>query len=223
MLPPFGEKDWSSNPGLRSLGIGFGVLVTPSDAEKLDELAQGIQKNWPRRPLDLLGGYTDGSHVMMTHIRSLYVEETEEQERVQVDLDFVTYHEEEGVVSSVRRRLSRDAQKIIDFLTLLTRFSNEIHFHCRLNWHFSVDNINTIIRLPLLEIPIPGTPYEQIRGVRFGGATDSDEYAILDLDSEDQIHLTISLQYFGALSDPIIDMAIQKGEELRKILLRLKD
>ncbi len=208
---------------IHSVSVNFGVNIPLVDSEEVDAQFQEIQKTWPRRPIDLLGGDKSDGNMVMTHIHSRYTGDTEEQPRLYVDVESFTYPLEDDLPPTERRRLRRDLQKIDSFLATLNRFTNEIHFHCRLNWRFPLGSIISVIHLPLMQVPIPGTPYEQISGVRLTSSSPGDsEYAILDLEGQEQLHLTIVFQHNGFLSQPFVNTTIEKGEEIRKIIVDWK-
>lgn len=218
MLTTLGQQ------ALKSVALGLAFSISLPVAEDLDVELKEVVKRWPDRPIDVMGASESDGTVILCHMQMHYRDETEEKKTLDINLDCNKYEVEGGLPSAVRRRLTRALNSVSAIMAVLESHAADKHFHCTLGWRFPVDSVTPIIHLPLMQIPIPGTPFEQVSGVRLTSSTpDVFQYAVLDLESEDQLHLTIRFEYHGSFSPSTIDTAIGRGEELRKSIVKWKD
>ena len=207
-----------------SAEIGLAFSISLSDAETINEGVGHFLKRWPDRPVDLLGvDEIDGSTVL-THLQMRYRDEEDDKKIRDSDLDRVRHEVEVGLSAGVRRGLRRKTNEIFSVLTAVQSLVTDKHLHCTLSWRFPIDSVNSVLSLPLMQVPIPGTPYEQISGVRLTSSPPNVfEYAVLDLDGQDYLHLTIRFEYNGSLTQSGINTTIEKGEQLRESLVKWKN
>lgn len=209
---------------LKSVEIGLTSRVSPSGEETLDTALKGFQRGWPKRRVDLIGAEESDGWLILSHLHVAYSEDADDEKLLAIDLDCNKYDVEDRLAPNARRRLTRGIRKIREALELLEPHTIDKHFHCTLGWRFPADEITSAIHLPLLQISIPGTPFEQVSGVRLTGAPSSPfEYAILDLEGQDNLQLTIRFQYYDSLSPATIDTVVRKGEEIREHIVKAKD
>jgi len=187
--------------------------------QSLSDRLVEMEKAWPKRPVDFLGGEATDDQLSLSHLLLAVENRTEEDSKhLELELNYSQHKLTSGISTRRRRKLQNDAASINSTLSLLAEFIQESHWHCTCHWTFNPDLISTIIQLPLLRIPIPGSQMTEISGVRFTDPLKS-EHVILDLISPDSIHMAAYFAFHQTFSTDIIDTVVARGEAIRDVFI----
>ena len=198
------------------------TLAIRRNLEEPDASLANIQRRWPRRPIDLLGGLVRDEVMLLTHLAVGEPDEEEDTDRLGVDLILSQHPLSERIPSRRKRGMEATRHSIERVLAILQDFASPSHFHCRFSWTYSQDEVTPIIQLPILRMDIPGTPFRQISGVRLSDPRDESlEYAILDLEPDGRLLLSVDLAFGETISPNIVDIAMERGDGVQKALIKI--
>ena len=194
-------------------------LLTQPEWDALSDELVGIEKRWPRRPVDLLGGAATDDNLGLSHLQLSVEKRTGEgSTNLELELNYTQHHLAKRIPARRLRKLQDDHASLNRTLSLLGEFSQEAHLHCTCHWNFSRDLISTVIQFPLLQIPVPGTRMTEINGVKFTDPLKS-EYVVLDLINSDNIHMAAYFAFHQGISSDIINTVVARGEVIREAFI----
>ncbi len=194
-------------------------VSTPSEWHALSDRLVQMEKRWPKRPIDLLGGEATDDNLGLSHLH-LSVEKRagEDSEHLELELNYSQHHLAKRIPARRLRKMQNDDASFRSTLSVLGDFSQDSHLHCTCHWTFNPNLISTVIQFPLLQIPVPGTRMTEINGVKFTDPRKS-EYVILDLVSSDNIHMAAYFAFHQAINADIINTVVARGEVIREAFI----
>lgn len=208
-----------NTPSLEIVEISTTLRVSnDSQRDALHDRLIAIEKKWPKRPVDLLGGEATDDRLALTHLFLSVENRLGEVSKIELELNYSQHPITTRIPARRRRKLQNEDASVKSTLSILEEFCEESHWHCTCHWTFNSNIVSTVIQLPLLRIPVPGTRMTEISGVRFTDPLKS-EHVILDLISTDSIHMAAYFAIQQSFSTDMINIVVARGEEIREAFI----
>ena len=210
-----------SSGELKSLTTSF-VLKSDTVAG-LKDVIQDYDSRWPQRNITIEGAHVLGDSLVTV---TLWLSSVDPDD----DDDFVFVRITWGTVPVQGKRLTRKERNLVNKLSginstllALSHFAERVEFRCTSFYRLDMERWTPCVSLPLLQINIPGTPFQRISGVRFTSEQSDTPYAILDVLDESTLGVSLGFSLEEALSsEEVFDIVALESSRMRDCLVAPK-
>ena len=211
ILGPPSDIDFSS------ISIDAIMAISKSDLMALAEDFDVLRKTPRAKPYRTSAAKVVGEYLSSTTLTvspPLYSED--DNISVEVTLWLSRHHLRAGHSRRTIQRLTENVDGLKRSLAVLSSVSHEQLLDCTSYWLPNTYRWLPAISLPLLRVPIPGTPFRQVSGIRLTPEDPSAlESAIIDMHSnEGTFRITIGFSVTGSISEGILTEAATAAESL---------
>ena len=167
--------------------------------------------------VEIEGATASGNRLIFSRL-SISGHPTGEDNTFHCTVDLLYENGSMGAFQTRRRRtLERRFPTISAALEVLNQFGLECNFQCSMTWGFNIETISPIIQLPQLRINIPGTPLNQMVGVRFTSDNETNEdHVILDLITGSHWHLTSHSEVSRSWASDVIERLVEGADTVKE-------
>ena len=110
------------------------------------------------------------------------------------------------------------------FLAMLDAFSGQVNFGCRSMWNLEFAHWTPRISLPLLQVSIPGTSFEQVSGIRLSPRRRSPrEYAIVNMKNDESFSVSLGFIFRSGLTGHLLTDAATESRRIRDAIILRSD
>ena len=222
MNNPSGIFEAFASGELQSLSASF-----PVDSEQAAGLKDWLQEfdlGWPDRGITLNAAHWFGRGLVTLRLwfSSCDLDDAE-------DYVLVAYEWEVDPVSI--EVLTAEHQELIEASTYVNSLTAAMGslvgsktFRCTSFYRLSLSDWTPCIALPLMRINIPGSPFQQISGVRFTSPHPSKHhFAVLEMVDEDTLNVSLGFASEGDLSDRFFETLTFDSGRMRDYVVKHKD